>query len=65
MTKNAKGWMKAIGTGASAAGLVIAAAPMDKTTLALAVLAFIAAAGGATGTLYHDKPSPKAAKHAS
>jgi hypothetical protein len=64
MSKNAQGWMKAIGTGASAAGLVIAAAPLNKTTIALAALAFLAAAGGATGTLYHDKPPAKDAKPA-
>jgi hypothetical protein len=61
MTKNQKGWLKAIGTGASAAGFVIAAAPLAPVTFVLAGLAFLAAAGGATGTLFHEKPT-KAAK---
>ena len=57
MTKNQKGWMKAIGTGASAAGFVIAAAPLAPITFVLAALAFLTGMGGAAGTLYHDKPT--------
>ena len=64
MTKNQKGWMKAIGTGAASAGFVVAAAPLAPLTLILAGLAFLAGMGGATGTLFHDKPSAKNAKPA-
>lgn len=51
------GWAKVIGAGASAAGAVIAAAPLNKQTAVIAVMAFLAASGSAAGALYNMSPS--------
>jgi hypothetical protein len=56
MSPNIIGWLSVVGAGASAAGGVVIAAPLNKTTVVVAVLSAIAAMGTAARALYSPKP---------
>jgi hypothetical protein len=57
MGTNVIGWLSVIGAGASAAGGVVIAAPLNKTTVIVAVLSAVAAMGTAARALYAPKPN--------
>ena len=58
MSSTLAGWMKVISAGAAAAGGVIIAAPLNKTTVVVAILTGLGAMGPAAAALYNVSPAP-------
>jgi hypothetical protein len=56
MNQTVIGWLAVLGAGATAAGGTLAAGPLNKQTVIIASMAFLAACGSAARALYNTKP---------